>query len=127
MMHLSQHGAVGVPGKQGDGFVKRWELFSREPEELDWQEGHASLRPARVWRTLRSFGLVVVIIVVATLISTGFRRLGYSEANYIMAYNLGVVLVAYFTDVSLLRARLVPVHAHLQLLLHGALLYASGL
>ena len=56
------------------------------------------MRPTRILRALRSFGLVVAIIVIATLISTGFRQLGYSEANYIMTYNLGVVLVAYFTD-----------------------------
>ncbi len=98
MMHVSQHGTVGTPDIQEDGIVKRWVLFSREPEELDWQEGRTSLHPTRFWRALRSFGLVAAIIVTATLISTGFRHLGYSEANYIMTYNLGVVLVAYFTD-----------------------------
>lgn len=78
--------------------MKRWVLFSREPEELGWQEERTALHPARILRTCRSFGITVAIIAVATLISIGFRKLGYSEANYIMTYNLGVVLVAYFTD-----------------------------
>ncbi|MCE5343232.1 MAG: DUF4118 domain-containing protein [Eubacteriales bacterium] len=41
---------------------------------------------------------MVVIITIATLVSMGFRKSGYNEANYIMTYNLGVVLIAYFTD-----------------------------
>ena len=41
---------------------------------------------------------MAVIITAATLVSILFRRCGYTEANYIMTYNLGVVLIAYITQ-----------------------------
>ncbi len=49
-------------------------------------------------RVLASFGLVAGIMALATLISMMFRNLGFHESNYIMTYNLGVVLIAYLTD-----------------------------
>ncbi len=78
--------------------MKHLQPFKKEPEEADWREEHAPLHPARFMSALRSYGLVVAVIATATLISIGFRHLGYNEANYIMTYNLGVVVIAYLTD-----------------------------
>ncbi len=48
--------------------------------------------------TLKNIGIMIVILVAATLVSFGFRALGFHESNYIMTYILGVLLVANFTD-----------------------------
>lgn len=73
-------------------------LFDRDTEDLDFQRDEKTKASSRAWRTLRSLGLMAAIIAAATLISVGFRALGYSESNYILTFNLGVVLIAYFTD-----------------------------
>jgi two-component system, OmpR family, sensor histidine kinase KdpD len=73
-------------------------LFGRDTEELDFHRDEKTKASSRALRILRSLGLMVATIAVATLISEGFRNLGYSEVNYILTYNLGVVLIAYFTD-----------------------------
>ena len=75
---------------------RKW--FGRKTEELDWQPGSAVLMATRRFRILKSVSLLFASLITATLVSIGFRQLGYSEANYILTYNLGVVLVAYFTE-----------------------------
>jgi len=47
---------------------------------------------------IKNVCIVVGIMSLATLISFGFRALGFYEANFIMTYILGVLLVANFTD-----------------------------
>lgn len=78
--------------------MKLFSLFRREADSMDWQEDSAAMQPVHLLRILRSLGLVAAVITAATFVSIGFRHLGYSEANYIMTYNLGVVIIAYLTD-----------------------------
>jgi two-component system, OmpR family, sensor histidine kinase KdpD len=78
--------------------VKFARLFDRDTEELDFQHDEKLKASQRTLRILRSLGLMAVMIAAATLISIGFRSSGYSEVNYILTYNLGVVLIAYFSD-----------------------------
>ncbi len=67
-------------------------------DDLDFKhDGHVKGSTA-VFHTVKMLGLVIAVIALATLISILFRKLGYHEANYIMTYNLGVVLVAYLTQ-----------------------------
>jgi len=75
--------------------TNRW--FNRETEELDFQHGDELNASARFLRALRSVGLMVLILTVATLVSMLFRGMGYHEANYIMTYNIGVALIAYLS------------------------------
>ena len=70
----------------------------RGMDALNWPPEAQAGSSAKGLRLLRSLGLLVASLGAATLISLGFRSLGYGVANYIMAYNLGVVLVAYFTE-----------------------------
>ena len=77
--------------------MKRTILFSRETEELDFQPRDGHKVRTRLMQTLRSLGAMLMIITIATLLSILFRRLGFTESNYIMTYNLGVVMVAYIT------------------------------
>ena len=72
-------------------------LFTQEPEELDFQPSDGLKTRTRLIHTLRSLSAMVAIIAIATFISILFRMLGYTDANYIMAYNLGVVMIAYVT------------------------------
>ncbi len=53
---------------------------------------------AHILRIMKSLGLTLGITALATLISMTFRSLGFHESNFIMTYNLGVVLIAYLTD-----------------------------
>ncbi len=76
--------------------VVRW--LDRDTEELDFQRDEKTKASSRALRILRSFGVMFATLAAATLISEGFRNLGYSEVNYILTYNLGVVLIAYFSD-----------------------------
>jgi two-component system sensor histidine kinase KdpD len=46
---------------------------------------------------LKNAGVMVGILIAATLVSFGFRVLGFHESNFIMMYILGVLLIANFT------------------------------
>lgn len=60
---------------------------------------NAKLKPAAIFfMVLKTLGLIVGIMAASTLISTAFKSLGFHESNFIMTYNIGVLLVAYFTD-----------------------------
>ncbi|HNX62501.1 MAG TPA: ATP-binding protein [Candidatus Limiplasma sp.] len=76
--------------------VVQW--LKRDTEELDLHRSIPQKASLRFTRILRSVTLMFVIIALATLVSVGFRSLGFSEMNYIMTYNLGVVLIAYFSE-----------------------------
>ena len=76
--------------------VVRW--LNRDTEELNFRRSDPQKASLRMIRILRSVTLMFVIIALATLLSVGFRRLGFSEVNFIMIYNLGVVLIAYFSE-----------------------------
>ncbi len=77
--------------------MKRFALINRKPKEMDWQENQKALHPARLAKTVRSCCLTVLIVAAATLLSLAFRKQGFSESNFIMTYNLGVVVIAYLT------------------------------
>jgi two-component system, OmpR family, sensor histidine kinase KdpD len=89
---------LGGRPEQGGFWMSVVRLFDRDTEDLDFQRDEKTKASSRALRILRSLGLMASMIAVATLISIGFRNMGYSEANYILAYNLGVVLIAYFSD-----------------------------
>ena len=76
--------------------VVQW--LKRDTEELDFHRSIPQKASLCFTRILRSVTLMFVIIALATLVSVGFRSLGFSEMNYIMTYNLGVVLIAYFSE-----------------------------
>lgn len=67
-------------------------------EEPDWWQNGTQTSSGRGRRMLMSLSITILTLVAATFISIVFRALGFSEANYILAYNLGVVLIAYLTD-----------------------------
>ena len=73
-------------------------MFVHRTDEFDWRPGGAAPADRKRVRILQSVLLLLALLSAATLISMGFRKLGYGEANYIMTYNIAVVLVAYFTD-----------------------------
>jgi two-component system sensor histidine kinase KdpD len=77
--------------------MKPFVPFNRKPKEIDWQEGQNPLHSARIAQMLRSYTLTLIIIAIATLLSLAFRNFGFSESNFIIIYNLGVVVIAYFT------------------------------
>ena len=66
--------------------------------DLDVQHSGSITPSAYIIHVVKMLGLVIAVITLATLISMLFRKLGYHEANYIMTYNLGVVLVSYLTQ-----------------------------
>jgi two-component system sensor histidine kinase KdpD len=51
-----------------------------------------------VLTVLKNIGIVFGVMVIATLISFGLRALRFHESNFIMTYNLGVLLIAYLTN-----------------------------
>lgn len=72
-------------------------LKRRMTDDLDFHhDGNVQLS-SMIIHAMKMLSLVMAVITLATLISMLFRSLGYHEANYIMTYNLGVVLVAYLT------------------------------
>jgi two-component system sensor histidine kinase KdpD len=55
--------------------------------------------PKSVFLTsLKNSGIMLGLIAAATFISFGLRALGFHESNFIMTYNLGILIIAYFTD-----------------------------
>lgn len=60
--------------------VVRW--LKRDTEELDFHRSAPQKASLRFTRILRSATLMFVIIALATLVSIGFRSLGFSEVNY---------------------------------------------
>ncbi|MGG6311778.1 DUF4118 domain-containing protein [Paenibacillus macerans] len=62
----------------------------------------AGLAPDTEWTRKKpaaaNWAATVGMIALATLLSLGFRSIGMPESNYIMAYILGVLLVARLTD-----------------------------
>lgn len=67
-------------------------------EEIDLQHFYRGRPLGVVLLVLKNAAIVLGVLSAATLISFGFRALGFHESNYIMTYILGVLLVAYFTD-----------------------------
>jgi len=67
-------------------------------EDIELQHYYRGRPLSVVLLVLKNTGLVTGIISIATLISFGFRALGFHESNFIMTYILGVLLVAYCTD-----------------------------
>jgi two-component system sensor histidine kinase KdpD len=57
-----------------------------------------SSQPALLQRTspLRQYGLAIAVFVIATIVATLADRLGFGEANVVMTYLLGVVIVAFY-------------------------------
>jgi two-component system, OmpR family, sensor histidine kinase KdpD len=67
-------------------------------EDLDFRH-YYKREPINVFLSaLKNSGIMVGIMVAATLISFGLRELGIIEFNYIMTYILGVLLIADLTD-----------------------------
>ena len=75
--------------------MQKLHFARRDSDEMDFKRNSGDKSAARM---LISFGLVAGVMALATLISIMFRNLGFHESNYIMTYNLGVVLIAYLTD-----------------------------
>ncbi|AEE97987.1 DUF4118 domain-containing protein [Mahella australiensis] len=60
---------------------------------------YCDLKPRNIiLRALKNISIVIGIMIIATLISYGFRALGFHESNYIMIYILGVMIIASITD-----------------------------
>jgi two-component system, OmpR family, sensor histidine kinase KdpD len=78
--------------------MKPLKWFGVKTEEFDWQPDSSVPIASKRSRILKSTALLFIMLATATLVSIGFRNLGYGDSNYIMTYNLCVVLIAYFTD-----------------------------
>jgi two-component system sensor histidine kinase KdpD len=53
---------------------------------------------SKLFKALKNTGIVAGVMAAATFISFGLRALGFHESNFIMTYNLGVLMIAYLTD-----------------------------
>lgn len=71
---------------------------NRPPEKLDFSHYYRGNPKSILLNVLKNTGIVICTIVITTLVSFGLRALGFHESNYIMTYNLGVLLIAYLTD-----------------------------
>lgn len=78
--------------------MQKLHLARRQSEDMDYKRSTVQKPAVRFLRMLASFGLIAGIMALATAISVMFRNLGFHESNYIMTYNLGVVLIAYLTE-----------------------------
>jgi len=78
--------------------MQKLHFTRRYSDDADFRRSSDEEPAVHVFRMLISIGLIIGIMAVATLISIMFRNFGFHESNFIMTYNLGVVLIAYLTE-----------------------------
>ncbi len=92
-----QINAFGLPIMKGNHMF-RPQFARKYSEDTGFRRTQQGKPLTRFLRMVETFGLIIGIMAAATFISLMFRNLGFHESNYIMTYNLGVVLIAYLTE-----------------------------
>lgn len=67
-------------------------------DDFDFTKYYRGTPKSILLTTLRNSGIMIGLMATATFISFGLRALGFHESNFIMTYNLGVLIIAYYTD-----------------------------
>jgi len=83
---------------EGKWYMQTTSNFKHAYEDIDFKHFYRGKPLNIALFVMKNIGIALGIIAAATIISFGFRALGFYEANFIMAYILGVLLVANFTD-----------------------------